>query len=185
MNREQSVKIYWNKKVFIGWIILLIVLFGGTFVFLLMELTEHCTTKIPSYGIKLLLVHAAFAIPCVTIWLFSGTEAHMIFTKDGVEFRKWFHKPEFHPYKHYPYIQKAYYMYYGMPVYYIVLSNWRLTEAQRTAVNWGPASKDCIKIRYRKKQYEALLSVVPPEVAAKIRAQFQDVEVSKLDFLIL
>ena len=109
----------------------------------------------------------------------------MIFTKEGVEFRRWFHKPEFHPYKHYPYIQKAFWIYYGMPVYYIVLSNWRLTEEQRTAVNWGPASVDCIKIRYRKKQYEALLSIVPPQVASKLRAQFQDVEVSKLDFLIL
>lgn len=181
---DKKLKIYWNKRVFVGLILFELTFGVAPTVIIVLLGTEFFTIRMNQNVIGTLAVFGTCGIVSLIGFLISGTDAHMIFVKDGIEFRKWFHKPEFHPYKHYPYIQKAYYMYYGMPVYYIVLSNWRLTEAQRTAVNWGPASVDCIKIRYRKKQYEALLSVVPPEVAAKIRAQFQDVEVSKLDFLI-
>lgn len=131
------------------------------------------------------LIFVVPAIICIICLPTLGNDARMIFTKEGIEFRRWFHKPEYHPYRHYPYVQKAFYLYYGIPMYHIVLSNWRLTEAQRTDINWVPSSVDCIKIRYKKKEYEALLSIVPPEIASKLRALFQDVPFSKYDFLLL
>ena len=76
-------------------------------------------------------------------------------------------------------------MYYGMPMYYIVLSNWRLSETQRASINWGASTVDCIKIRYKKKEYEALMSIVPPRITSTIRAKFSDVPFGKFDFLFL
>lgn len=180
---KQSVKIYMNKRLLVmtfAFGILEISIVG----WLLYLFTDGFTVSMSrnnSLPFSVLIVVPA--IICIICLSTLGNDAHMIFTKDGVEFRRWFHKPEFHPYEHYPYVQKAFYLYYGMPVYHIVLSNWRLTEAQRTDINWVPSSADCIKIRYRKKQYEVLLSVVPPQIASKIRVLFQDIEVSKFDFL--
>ena len=182
---EQRVKIYCNKKVFVGWIIIILVVHVGGWIFLYWLLTNHFTEKVLPCNVILLGAMTTLNLICIITWLFMGTEAHMIFTKEGIEFRRWFKKPEFHPYRDYPYVEKAFYMYYGMPMYYIVLSNWRLSETQRASINWGASTVDCIKIRYKKKEYEALMSIVPPRIASTIRAKFNDVPFGKFDFLFL
>ena len=181
---EKRVNIYCNKKLFVGWIIFMLGLFA-IWMFLYWLLTNHFTERIlPRNAVGLGGITVLFLIAFIT-WLFIGTEANMIFTKEGIEFRRWFKKPEFHPYRDYPYVEKAFYMYYGMPMYYIVLSNWRLSELQRASINWGSSTVDCIKIRYKKKEYEALMSIVPPRIASTIRAKFNDVPFGKFDFLFL
>ena len=182
---EKRVKIYSNKKLFISQIVLMLAMLTA-FIVIMYGITYGFTTR------SLLVGDAAIALGgfAITLSIFcaacilSGNDAHMIFTKEGVEFRRWFKKTEFHPYKDYPYVEKAWHLYYGMPQYYIVLSNFRLPEKYRSAINWSKSSSEFIKIRYKKKEYEALLSIVPPRIASTIRAKFSDVPFGKLDFLL-
>ncbi len=181
---EQRVKIYCNKKVFVL-MSLIMLSFIGWDVFLFYLATDHFTHAIPKDTYFVLGLCTFLTLGALIAGLSGGTDARMILTKEGVEFRRWFKKTEFHPYKDYPYVEKAFYMYYGMPIYYIVLSNWRLSETQRASINWGSSTVDCIKIRYKKKEYEALMSIVPPRIASTIRAKFSDVPFGKFDFLFL
>ena len=181
---EKRVKIYCNKKVFVATLVLVLT-FIAIDVFFFYLATEHFTSQIPTNSYSILAPFSFLVLAAVILALSMGTDARMILTKEGVEFRRWFKKTEFHPYKDYPYVEKAFYMYYGMPMYYIVLSNFRLPEKYRTAINFGPSTNDCIKIRYKKKEYEALMSIVPPRIASTLRAKFNDVPFGKFDFLFL
>ena len=96
---------------------------------------------------------AGLAMPIY--FLYNGVDAHMIFRKDGVEFRQAFRKTEVHTYKEYPYVNKAFYQYYGIPVYYMVLSNRRLRDAELCQINNVRVGPGMIKIRYNKKKLRA------------------------------
>ena len=115
-------------------------------------------------------------------FLYNGVDAHMIFRKDGVEFRQAFRKTEVHTYKEYPYVNKAFYPYYGLPMYYMVLSNRRLRDAELCQINNVRVGPGMIKIRYNKKNYERLLSIVPSRIALSLQAQFKDVPPKCFDF---
>ena len=182
---KQEIKIYVNKKLFIFTSILIFWLCIGNWVFIYSLLTDNFREHLLPRNAAGLGVYTVMALIVFVCFLASDANAHMVFTKNGIEFRRWFKKPEFHSYKEYAYVEKAFYMYYGMPQYYIVLSNWRLSELHRASINGVAATPNCIKIRYKKKEYEALMSIVPPRIASTIRAKFNDVPFGKFDFLFL
>ena len=118
------------------------------------------------------------------IAFYTGCNAHMIFTKDVIEYRQAFRKTEVHTYKEYPYVSKAFYPYYGIPVYYMVLSNRRLRDAELCQINNVRVGPGMIKIRYNKKNYERLLSIVPSRIALSLQAQFKDIPPKRFNFCI-
>ena len=96
----------------------------------------------------------------------------MDFTRDAVEFRQIFRKKEVHTYKEYAYVNKALYMNWGCPVYYMVLSNRRLRDAELCQINnvrVGPGM-------------ERLLSIVPSRIALSLQAQFKDIPPKRFNF---
>ena len=116
------------------------------------------------------------------LFLYTGCNAHMVFTKDGIEYRQIFRKTEVHTYKEYPYVNKALYPYYGLPMYYMVLSNRRLRDAELCQINNVRVGPGMIKIRYNKKNYERLLSIVPSRIALSLQAQFKDIPPKRFNF---
>ena len=80
------------------------------------------------------------------------------------------------------YRNKALYMNWGFPVYYMVLSNRRLRDAELCQINNVRVGPGMIKIRYNKKNYERLLSIVPSRIALSLQAQFKDIPPKRFNF---
>ena len=79
-------------------------------------------------------------------------------------------------------MSKAFYPYYGLPMYYMVLSNRRLRDAELLPDQQRPRRPGMIKIRYNKKNYERLLSIVPSRIALSLQAQFKDIPPKRFNF---
>ena len=155
-----KVTIYYNKTLFIG---CMIACFCGIVPWaVILFLQTDCFRKIVlNQGVIINFCFLLLAFSMPILFLYTGCNAHMVFTKDGIEYRQIFRKTEVHTYKEYPYVNKAFYPYYGIPVYYMVLSNRRLRDAELCQINNVRVGPGMIKIRYNKKNYERLLSIVP------------------------
>ena len=164
--KREKVTIYYNKTLFISAIIICVIL-----ITMPLSIMVWLTNGFRELGNRtgffstLFFLLAGLAMPIY--FLYNGVNAHMVFTKDGIEYRQIFRKTEVHTYKEYPYVNKAFYPYYGLPMYYMV--------------RVGP---EMIKIRYNKKNYERLLSIVPSRIALSLQAQFKDIPPKRFNFCI-
>ena len=180
---KESVVIYYNLTLFVSAIIYIAVCIGAILV-LLCVATQNFTEQLAKNDIPFFIIVFALVAIMLIILLYTGCNAHMVFTKDGIEFRQMFKKTEFHTYREYAYVEKAFYMYYSMPMYYMVLSNRCLRSGEICQINNVRVSSSLIKIRYNKKNYEALLSILPSRIALSLQAQFKDVPPKRFNFCI-
>lgn len=180
---KESVVIYYNLTLFVSAIIYIAVCVGA---FLVLLCVGTRTFTIPLTKEAVIFFSTGFVLVTIIliILLYTGCNAHMVFTKDGIEFRQAFKKTEFHSYREYAYVEKAFYMYYGMPMYYMVLGNRRLRNEEVCQINNVRPSSMLIKIRYNKKNYEAVLSIVPSRIALSLQAQFKDIPAKRFNFCI-
>ncbi len=183
MKHQKKIKLYFNKKVFVILTMFVCLFFCAYFVILSVA-TADFTEQLEGDDITFFIVGAGLVLFNLISYLFTGCDAHMVFTEEGIEFRQIFKKTEFHSYREYAYVEKAYYPYYGMPMWYMVLSNRRLRNEERCQINAVSVSPSMIKIRYNKKNYEAVLSIVPSRIALSLKAQFKDIPAKRFNFLI-
>lgn len=182
--QNTAIKIYFNKKLFISGMILIAIFFGSWLVLLFVATDAFTAWSIRGEDILFFVLQLAVAFLVSFIMLYTGCNAHMIFTPSGVEYRQAFKKTELHSYREYFYVNKAFYMYYGMPMYYMVLSNRRLRNEEICQINNVRVSATMLKIRYNKKNYEALLSIVPSRIALSLQAQFKNIPPKRFNFCI-
>ncbi len=182
--QKAAIKIYFNKKLFVSGMILIAIFLGSWFA-LLYVATDAFTVWL-TRGDDILFFLLQLAVSCIVSFLilYTGCNAHMIFTEDGIEYRQAFKKTELHSYREYFYVNKAFYMYYGMPMYYMVLSNRRLRNEEICQINNVRISATMLKIRYNKKNYEAVLRMVPSRIALSLQAQFKDIPPKRFNFCI-
>ena len=181
--KRGKVTIYYNKTLFIGVMIVCFCCITPWAVFLFL-LTDGFKKIVLDDTFFMFTVFLLLSLSTLIIFLYTGCNAHMVFTKDGVEYRQAFRKTEVHTYKEYPYVNKAFYPYYGLPMYYMVLSNRRLRDAELCQINNVRVGPGMIKIRYNKKNYERLLSIVPSRIALSLQAQFKDIPPKRFNFCI-
>ena len=179
----KKVTIYYNKTLFIGVIIVCFCCIAPWAAFLFLY-TDGFKKIVLDDTFFMFTVFLLLSLSTLIIFLYTGCNAHMVFTKDGIEYRQIFRKTEVHTYKEYPYVNKAFYPYYGIPVYYMVLSNRRLRDAELCQINNVRVGPGMIKIRYNKKNYERLLSIVPSRIALSLQAQFKDIPPKRFNFCI-
>ena len=181
--KREKVTIYYNKTLFIGVIIVCFCCIMPWAVFLFLY-TDGFKKIVLDDTFFMFTVFLLLSLSTLIIFLYTGCNAHMVFTKDGIEYRQIFRKTEVHTYKEYPYVSKAFYPYYGLPMYYMVLSNRRLRDAELCQINNLRVGPGMIKIRYNKKNYERLLSIVPSRIALSLQAQFKDIPPKRFNFCI-
>ena len=181
--KREKVTIYYNKTLFIGVIIVCFCCIMPWAVFLFLY-TDGFKKIVLDDTFFMFTVFLLLSLSTLIIFLYTGCNAHMVFTKDGIEYRQIFRKTEVHTYKEYPYVSKAFYPYYGLPMYYMVLSNRRLRDAELCQINNVRVGPEMIKIRYNKKNYERLLSIVPSRIALSLQAQFKDIPPKRFNFCI-
>ena len=179
--KREKVTIYYNKTLFICGMIACFCCITLCCVFLFL-LTDGFRKIVLNDTFFMFAAFLLLSFSMLIIAFYTGCNAHMIFTKDVIEYRQAFRKTEVHTYKEYPYVSKAFYPYYGIPVYYMVLSNRRLRDAELCQINNVRVGPGMIKIRYNKKNYERLLSIVPSRIALSLQAQFKDIPPKCFDF---
>ena len=181
--KREKVTIYYNKTLFIGVMIVSFCCITPWAVFLFL-LTDGFRKIVLNDTFFMFAAFLLLSFTMLILFLYTGCNAHMVFTKDGIEYRQIFRKTEVHTYKEYPYVNKAFYPYYGLPMYYMVLSNRRLRDAELCQINNVRVGPEMIKIRYNKKNYERLLSIVPSRIALSLQAQFKDIPPKRFNFCI-
>ena len=181
--KREKVTIYYNKTLFIGVIIVCFCCIAPWAAFLFLY-TDGFKKIVLDDTFFMFTVFLLLSLSTLIIFLYTGCNAHMVFTKDGIEYRQIFRKTEVHTYKEYPYVNKAFYPYYGLPMYYMVLSNRRLRDAELCQINNVRVGPGMIKIRYNKKNYERLLNIVPSRIALSLQAQFKDIPPKRFNFCI-
>ena len=135
---------------------LLVVGIGGTFLFCswalcrrVIELTDHFQQKLPAWFV-IPLWFSVVSIILLWIAILCAAGIYAEFSESGIRLCRCFRKAVEKPYKHYPYLQKAWHVYYGMNVYYIVLGNRRLSTDERMHINQVEFTPDMLKLRYNK-----------------------------------
>lgn len=113
------------------------------------------------------------AVGWLVICMFAAPKwyANIEFTPEGLIHRAPFHKATLIPYKRI-HINPASYIHVCVEVPYIVFSTKILSNYELTHINNVPNSSEVIPIEYRRKTYEKLLKVLPPEGRAMLRAAF-------------
>ena len=99
--------------------------------------------------------------------------ANIEFTQEGLIFRAPFRKTTLIPYKRI-HIYPASYIHVCVEVPYIVFSTKIMSNYELTHINNVPNTSEVIPIEYRRKTYEKLLKVLPPEGRAMLRAAFDE-----------
>lgn len=97
--------------------------------------------------------------------------ANIELTSEGLIHRAPFHKATLIPYKRI-HINPASYIHVCVEVPYIVFSTKILSNYELTHINNVPNTSEVIPIEYRRKTYEKLLNVLPPEGRAMLRTAF-------------
>ena len=97
--------------------------------------------------------------------------ANIEFTPEGLIHRAPFRKATLVPYRSL-HIYPAYYIHVCVPVPYIVFSTKIMSYYELTHINNVPNTCEVIPIEYRRKTYEKLLKVLPPDGRAMLRAAF-------------
>ena len=179
--KRENVSIYFNKKLFISTMIVSALLIVIHVIFMT-GFTNGFRELVNEGAFLFFLFFFPFLLLFPVYFLYNGVNAHMVFTKDGVEYRQAFRKTEVHTYKEYPYVNKAFYLHSGFPAYYMVLSNRRLRDSELCQINNVRVGPEMIKIRYNKKNYERLLSIVPSRIALSLQAQFKDTPPKRFNF---
>ena len=108
--KREKVTIYYNKTLFIGVMIACFCCIVPWAVILFLQ--TDCFRKIVlNQGVIINSCLLLLSLSTLIIFLYTGCNAHMVFTKDGIEYRQIFRKTEVHTYKEYPYVNKAFYPY--------------------------------------------------------------------------
>lgn len=98
-----------------------------------------------------------------TIALLAGSRRCVSFItlySDRIEFKYPFCKKQEQPYRNFPDLYRASYDWFGKHEY-IILTNQRYSYEKLTHANWIFADENTIKIRYSKKNHQALLEILP------------------------
>ena len=177
---KKGISVYFNKKALIVGDVLTIALSIFWITIFVMVVTSIKDDLFPWF---LTGFFSVASVSCFFMVGLTGADAHMVFSERGIEYRRRYKKSEFHSYSEYAYVYKTFYMYYGMPMYYIVLSN-RLRNEEICQINSVKTSPMLIRIRYNKKNYESILSMVPSRIALSLQAQFKDVPPKRFNFCI-
>lgn len=100
-------------------------------------------------------------------------------TENGVWEGPFFRRRHFHPYGELPLVYCTSYVHgiigspeFGPERVYIVLTDQRLTNAERDNINLVPSSRRLIKIKYTKRRYARLLELLPQNLKSQMEAAF-------------
>ena len=179
--KREKVTIYYNKTLFISTMFVSALLIVIDVIFMI-GFTNGFQELVNKGAFLFFLFFFPFLLLFPVYFLYNGVNAHMVFTKDSVEYRQAFRKPEVHAYTEYAYVNKAFYLHSGFPAYYMVLSSRRLRKDEVWQINNVRVGPGMIKIRYNKKNYERLLSIVPSRIALSLQAQFKDIPPKRFNF---
>ena len=95
-----------------------------------------------------------------------------------------FKKPIYRSWDFYVNCEKAHYLYYGIPSYYIVLSNFKLRTDELSHINAMEMSDRCICIKYNKKSFDALMQMLPLRLTIQLEKQFKDIKAPKVNIIL-
>ena len=179
--RHSSVRVWFNSTLVVGSGIVFF-LFSIPVIRRMAELTNDFQEKMP-LGNAICFWLAGICSIVMWVGILYAVAVYAEFSESGIRIGNFFKKYTEKPYKHYPYVQKAWYDYYGMSIYYIVLSNRRLTTAEQMSINNVKNSSDMIKLRYNKRSFETLQKVLPKEMAATLRAEFRGIPARRITFI--
>ena len=129
-------------------------------------------TGIPAGVLTVALVYAA--IVGANEWANVVT-----ITEDGLLEGPFFTKRKFHPYSDYPLVYCTSYVHgmIGSPDagprrMFIVLTDQRLSDAEKENINLVRSSRRLVKIKYSKKRYTLLMEILPQNLKAQLAAAF-------------
>ena len=161
--KNDNLKLYTNSGLAVASVIVTLIMIGALFLlhYLCREIKE-ATAICVTLGIGW-LIGCLLAAPK---WY-----ANIEFTSEGLVHRAPFRKATLIPYKRI-HINPASYIHVCVEVPYIVFSTKILSNYELTHINNVPNTSEVIPIEYRRKTYEKLLKVLPPEGRAMLRTAF-------------
>ena len=148
---------------------------GGTILMVLLIVIIIYLYQYGGGGIGGLICCGSMAVLWLAGWLLCTPKwyANIEFTQEGLIFRAPFRKTTLIPYKRI-HIYPASYIHVCVEVPYIVFSTKIMSKYELTHINNVPNTSEVIPIEYRRKTYEKLLKVLPPEGRAMLRAAFDE-----------
>ena len=163
--KNDGLKMYTNSGLAVGSIFLTLLIIGG------LLLVNYWGNGMKEVKIYCVVMGGLWFVGC----LFSAPKwyANIEFTPEGLIFRAPFRKTALIPYKRI-HIYPASYIHVCVEVPYIVFSTKIMSNYELTHINNVPNTSEVIPIEYRRKTYEKLLKVLPPEGRAMLRAAFDE-----------
>ena len=163
--KNDGLKMYTNSGLAVGSIFLTLLIIGG------LLLVNYWGNGMKEVKICCVVIGGLWFVGC----LFSAPKwyANIEFTPEGLIFRAPFRKTTLIPYKRI-HIYPASYIHVCVEVPYIVFSTKIMSNYELTHINNVPNTSTVIPIEYRRKTYEKLLKVLPPEGRAMLRAAFDE-----------
>lgn len=185
MNPKRRITIHTNKTLHIELIIYEFILLIGIPLIVLVankgNLIENIFAVDPAGCLFVVLCFICGAI--IYILAAPTISTKIVITNEGAKLSRPFRKSVYHPWDFYTNCEKAYYLYYGMPSYYIVLSNFKLKTDELCHINGMEMNDRCIRIKYNKKNFDALMQMLPPKFAVQLENQFKDIKAPKINFI--
>ena len=163
--KNDGLKMYTNSGLAVGSIFLTLLIIGGL---LLVNYWGNGMKEVKIYCVVMGGLWFVGCLLCAPKWY-----ANIEFTQEGLIFRAPFRKTTLIPYKRI-HIYPASYIHVCVEVPYIVFSTKIMSNYELTHINNVPNTSEVIPIEYRRKTYEKLLKVLPPEGRAMLRATFDE-----------
>ena len=163
--KNDGLKMYTNSGLAVGSIFLTLLIIGGL---LLVNYWGNGMKEVKIYCVVIGGLWFVGCLLCAPKWY-----ANIEFTQEGLIFRAPFRKTALIPYKRI-HIYPASYNHVCVEVPYIVFSTKIMSNYELTHINNVPNTSEVIPIEYRRKTYEKLLKVLPPEGRAMLRAAFDE-----------
>lgn len=133
-------------------------------------------------GVIMFGFFAAVLTVTLTVAALTGANdwAHIVtVTEKGILEGPFFCKRHFHPYSDYPLVYCTSYVHgmigspnFGPEKLFIVLTNQRLSDAEKNNINLVPSSRNLVKIGYTKRRYERLVEILPQNLKSQLAAVF-------------
>lgn len=163
--KNDNLRLFTNRALAIGSIPLTLLMMGGIY------FIHYMGGGQIEVDIQCVVVGIVWIGAC----LFAAPKwyANIEFTPEGLIHRAPFRKATLVPYRSL-HIYPAYYIHVCVPVPYIVFSTKILSNYELSHINNVPNTSEVIPIEYRRKTYEKLLKVLPPDGRAMLRAAFDD-----------
>lgn len=128
-------------------------------------------------GIRIVMSSLYVVIIIIMVFLSPQAFSRVIFTEKGILFKGLFRKGILYPYKKYRYVYLGQYFHgnmfgQGAVVKFIIFSQLNIATKYLYEANIIENSADIIKIRYSRKRYERIYTVVPELQKKKLKATF-------------